>query len=259
MVSAHCGFGCIGTVMWFRKPDPKTWYEPTYENGTPDAVVLERQGGSERRGMCEKLFFLSHFNYLFLAVYLFVWFWLRCAFVAGYKLSSSCDEPGFIVVGSLLIAVVPHRSGFCCCRAQTLGHTRFSSCDSQALQHRLNNRGLRAELLQGMWDFSSPGMEPVSCVARQILYHWATREALKTGFVSMGLVGWFVFGLKTWIWIKFLGCVDAVDTRTGFENYGLRRICESYLSTLMGLFSELMIGWVLLLLFLGSVKSDSET
>ena len=113
--------------------------------------------------MCEKLFFfLSHFNYLFLAVYLFVWFWLCCALIAGYKLSSSCDEPGFIVVGSLLIAVVPHRSGFCCCRAQTLGHTRVTSCDSQALQHRLNNCGLRAELLQGMWDLSGPGMEPVS-------------------------------------------------------------------------------------------------
>ena len=41
-----------------------------YEKGTPDAVVLERQGGSERRRTCEKLFFKKSFKlFVFLAVY----------------------------------------------------------------------------------------------------------------------------------------------------------------------------------------------
>ena len=151
--------------------------------------------------------------------------------------------------------MVPHRGGCCCCRAETVGHTRASSCESRALQQRLNYRGTRAELLHGVWELSGPGMALVS----PAFLGRATRESLKTGFVSVGLVGWFVFGWKTCLWIKFLGCVDAAGTRTGFESYGRRRVCESSLSTMMGLFSELMIGWGLLLPFLGAVVSDSAT
>ena len=38
----------------------------------------------------------------------------------------------------------------------------FSSCHSQALEHRLNSCGARAQLLRSMWDLPVPGHEPVS-------------------------------------------------------------------------------------------------
>ena len=36
------------------------------------------------------------------------------------------------------------------------------SCGSQALQHRLNSTGARAQLFQGLWDLSGSGIESVS-------------------------------------------------------------------------------------------------
>ena len=36
----------------------------------------------------------------------------------------------------------------------------FSSCGSQALEHRLSSCGARAWLLHGMWDLPRPGLEP---------------------------------------------------------------------------------------------------
>ena len=59
-------------------------------------------------------------------------------------------------------------SGFSCCRAQTLGHVDFSSCSSHALEHRLNNCVGSSRIR---------GQNYISCIGRQILYHWATREA----------------------------------------------------------------------------------
>ena len=38
----------------------------------------------------------------------------------------------------------------------------FSSCSSQALEHRLSSCGAWAKLLRGMWDLPGPGIEPVS-------------------------------------------------------------------------------------------------
>ena len=55
------------------------------------------------------------------------------------------------------------------CGTQALEHSGFSSWDAQA------------ELLQGMWDLSSPSRDRthISCIARWILNHWATREVLR--------------------------------------------------------------------------------
>ena len=40
-----------------------------------------------------------------------------------------------------------------------------------------SNCGARAQLLHGMWDLPRPGIEPgSSCIGRQILSHWTTRE-----------------------------------------------------------------------------------
>ena len=65
--------------------------------------------------------------------------------------------------------------GFSCYRAQALGHAGFSSCSSQALEHRFSSCGARASLPHGTWDLPQPGIERV--IARQTLNHWTTREA----------------------------------------------------------------------------------
>ena len=41
-------------------------------------------------------------------------------------------------------------------------HPDFSSCNSQALEHRLKSCGSWAWLLCGMWDLPEPGIEPAS-------------------------------------------------------------------------------------------------
>ena len=56
----------------------------------------------------------------------------------------------------------------------------FGSCGSWLLEHRLSSCGTWAQLLCGMWDLPGSGIKPsVSCIGRQILYHQATREALR--------------------------------------------------------------------------------
>ena len=45
-----------------------------------------------------------------------------------------------------------HCRGFSRCRAQALGLSGFSSCDSRAVEHRLNSHGTWTSLLCGMWD-----------------------------------------------------------------------------------------------------------
>ena len=42
---------------------------------------------------------------------------------------------------------------------------------------RLSGHGSRAQPLRGMWDPPRPGHEPVPCIGRRTLNHYATREA----------------------------------------------------------------------------------
>ena len=64
------------------------------------------------------------------------------------------------------------------CGVQALGHTGFSSCSPQALGaqvHVLRQKGFVA-----LWHVESSQIRDwtwVSCLGRQILYHWSTREA----------------------------------------------------------------------------------
>ena len=61
----------------------------------------------------------------------------------------------------------------------------LSSCSLRAPEHRLNSYGTRASFLCGMWDLSRTGIEPIiSCTGRQILHHWATREALNIEYFN---------------------------------------------------------------------------
>ena len=87
------------------------------------------------------------------------YFWLCWVFTL-HKLFSSCGQQGYS-----LVVVPSHRDGFSC-------------CESQPLEHRLSNSGARVYLPWGTWDL--PGLRDRTCVSyigRQILYHWATREA----------------------------------------------------------------------------------
>ena len=61
-----------------------------------------------------------------------------------------------------------HCGGFSCgagalgTQASVVVARGFSSCGSQALEHRLSSCGSRASLLRGMWDLPGPGLEPLS-------------------------------------------------------------------------------------------------
>ena len=72
---------------------------------------------------------------------------------------SSCGEQRLLSSSS---EQASHYGSFSCCRAQALGLMGFSSCSSQALEHRLSSCGAWAKLLRGMWDLPGPGIEPVS-------------------------------------------------------------------------------------------------
>ena len=99
------------------------------------------------------------------------------------KLFSSFGKRGLL---SSCGAWPSHCCGFSCYRAQALGPACFSSCGSQALEHRLIRYGAWAQLLHSMQDL--PGMQdqesnPVSYIGRWILYQWATREDLTQAFM----------------------------------------------------------------------------
>ena len=64
-----------------------------------------------------------------------------------------------------------HCGGFSCCGAQALGHWGFSTCSFQALEQELNSCPVACGL------FLERDPTCVSCIGRQILYPWASREA----------------------------------------------------------------------------------
>ena len=62
---------------------------------------------------------------------------------------------------SLAGAPVSHFGGFSC-GALAPGCEGFSSCGSQALEHRLNSCGTQPKLLCSIWDLPGSGIKPVS-------------------------------------------------------------------------------------------------
>ena len=53
-------------------------------------------------------------------------------------------------------------AGFSCGREWALGRVSYSSCCSQAPEHRLSSCGTRPQLLQGRWHLPGSGIEPAS-------------------------------------------------------------------------------------------------
>ena len=88
-----------------------------------------------------------HYIYLFLAL-----LGLRCCL-------------GFSPVSGAALQLRPlcfNCGGSSFCRPQALGLTGFSSCGSQALEHRLSGCGAQAQVLRGMRYLPRSGIEPMS-------------------------------------------------------------------------------------------------
>ena len=88
----------------------------------------------------------------------FFFFWLHWVFVAGHGLSLAAVSRGY---SSLRCAGFSLR-WLLLLRSTGSRREGFSSCGSQALDHRLSSCGTRASELCGMWDLPGPGLEPVS-------------------------------------------------------------------------------------------------
>ena len=65
----------------------------------------------------------------------------------------------------------------------SVGRAGSSCCSTWALGASFVAQG--ALLLRGMWELPWPGINPILCIGRKILYHWTTREDLP--FLKNGL------------------------------------------------------------------------
>ena len=74
-------------------------------------------------------------------------------------LCSSCGEPGLL---SSCSAWNSHYSDFSLLQSMGSRACGLSSYGSQPLEHRLNNCGIWAQLLCGMWNLPGSGIEPMS-------------------------------------------------------------------------------------------------
>ena len=89
---------------------------------------------------------------IFLEIHLFIFG--RAGSLLLCELSSRCSKWGLVFGCD---AQASHRADFTGSRAHALG-----SYGSQALEHRLDGCGTRAQLLRGMWNLPGSGFEPVS-------------------------------------------------------------------------------------------------
>ena len=150
----------------------ETGVPPTLRHGK--ALTSSKYFTGKQKFQWDQIPLKSH-NRLFLYINLIFYMNFICFGYSGSsllcRLFSSWDERGLI---SSCSSQAVHYRGFSCCRARALGHSGFSSCDPWALEHRLSS-------LAALWQVgSSQTRDPirVSCIGRQILFHWATREAL---------------------------------------------------------------------------------
>ena len=101
--------------------------------------------------LLQKIFLLfKNIIFIYLLIFSYAGSSLLC------RLFSSCREQGPLSSRSVGAS---HCGGFSCCGAQALGLAGFSSCSSQAPEHRLNSFGIQPQLLCGMWDLPRPGIE----------------------------------------------------------------------------------------------------
>ena len=112
---------------------------------------------------------------------LFIYFWLCYHCCEGFALVVASTGPSGCTVCRLLIAVASP------VQSMGSGHSGFSSCSSQAgssVQAQQLCTGLVAPPHVGSSQIRA--WTHVRCIGRWILYHWATREALKTLHFQVG-------------------------------------------------------------------------
>ena len=86
-----------------------------------------------------------------------------CCRVGFSLVSVNRGHPPVVLHGHLIAVtslIVEHRlqDG----QASVVMARGLSSCGSQALEHRFSNCGTRVQMLQGLWDLSGSGIEPMS-------------------------------------------------------------------------------------------------
>ena len=135
-------------------------------------------------------FLYTAFNFFLSLIYL-------CLAVVGLR---RYRGPSLVVGSGPLsscAAHAPHRVGLSWRGARALGHSGPRSCSVQAPWLWLPAPRAQAQQLwcTGLaapqhWDLPRSGIEPVSpaLISRQILYHWATREALRSSLVSFNSI-----------------------------------------------------------------------
>ena len=133
---------------------------------------------------------MAYISLLSCTLFLFLMTFILCWVLLLHELSSSCRKRALLSSSS---ACASHCGGFSCCQARlqrawssAVVARGLSSCSSQALEHRLNSCGVWAPVLCSVWESSLiRDWTRVSCIGRQILYHWATRKAPKQCFVNL--------------------------------------------------------------------------
>ena len=101
----------------------------------------------------------------FKKIILFIYFWLRWVFVGVWAFPLVAASRGYssLYVCRLLVVVASpvaeHRlQGV---RASVVVACRLNSCNSRALEHRLNSFGTQTQLLFSMWDLLESGTQPM--------------------------------------------------------------------------------------------------
>ena len=85
----------------------------------------------------------------------------------------------------------------------------LSSCDSRALEHRLNNCGSWALLLCSMWNLPGPGIEPMSPALAGRLF--------TTELPGKSLNSFFKYFILYWRIVDLQHCISLMSTAKQFS------------------------------------------
>ena len=127
-----------------------------FNNDSGLACMIGGWRGALVMSLFKSLRFFSFFfkNVIYLLLLLLFWLcWVIVAMQAFVQLPCECR----LLSSS---GVQASRCGGFSCGAQALGRKRFCGRSFQALEHRLDARGLQALRLHGMWDLPRSGIKP---------------------------------------------------------------------------------------------------
>ena len=137
--------------------------------------------------------FLTHLTYMDIWIFTSLPFKIVIYFSFGSLGLCCCVRRSLVVESggySRCSVWASHCSGFSYCGARALELSGFSSCGLRALEHWLSRwcTGLAALLHVG--SSGVRGWTGISCIRRQILYHWATRKASIYKFSNSAVISY---------------------------------------------------------------------